>query len=192
MLLEKKISVSRTQDKKELVSLHHDFKQGKSTLAAAMWGRAVNSMFWVISRSPISFLLTFPGVPELMNKVGCPSPAVDIYSFGILMWEVWARQKPWQGLNRDEIFVKVRDENEKLKVPMHLKHPKGYDALMRRCWQTKIEFRPLIDIVLKDLPIIMQSAARLDALGTYLYTHTQNVSYHSFFPSHRKREEHHS
>jgi len=81
------------------------------------------------------------------------------------MWEVWARQKPWNNLKTEDVFVKVRDEKEKLKPPLHLKHPKGYDALMRRCWQHKIDFRPLIDIVIQDLVGMMPSAARLDALG---------------------------
>ena len=57
----------------------------KSTLAAAMWGRAVNSMFWVISRSPISFLLTFPGVICMFPMLEEDILGSVNWSFGVLL-----------------------------------------------------------------------------------------------------------
>ena len=52
----------------------------------------------------------------------------------------------------------VRDNDARMSIPTSTS-PKGYDALMRRCWQSDPDFRPLIDIVREDLQNMMREAA---------------------------------
>ena len=84
--------------------------------------------------------------PEMMQTNTKIGPSVDIYSFGVVMWEVWSRRKPWSELsNNQEIFKAVRDEKRTLSLPENEDAPDGYDDLMRRCCAYKANQRPLID-----------------------------------------------
>ena len=53
--------------------------------------------------------------PEMMKGQVKFGPSADIYSFGVVMWEVWARRKPWSELSdKHEIFRIVNEEKKKL------------------------------------------------------------------------------
>ena len=48
--------------------------------------------------------------PEMMKKEVTFGPSADIYSFGVVMWEVWSGRKPWSELSDEqEIFKAVRE-----------------------------------------------------------------------------------
>ena len=103
--------------------------------------------------------------PEMMQAQTKIGPSVDIYSFGVVMWEVWSRKKPWSELsNNQEIFKAVRDEKRTL--PSLDKDdenvPDGYDDLMKRCLKYNANQRPLIDSVRHDLQDLREGAAKID------------------------------
>ena len=68
-------------------------------------------------------LLGFVGTPrwmapEMMQAQTKIGPSVDIYSFGVVMWEVWSRRKPWSELHKNQdIFKTVREEKRALSSP---------------------------------------------------------------------------
>ena len=98
--------------------------------------------------------------PEMMEKSVTIGPAVDIYSFGVVMWEIWAERKPWSELSdKSDIFKTVRDEKGKL-PSVHADAPNGYDTLLRRCCEYESKRRPLIDSVQNDLQHLLVEAAR--------------------------------
>ena len=103
--------------------------------------------------------------PEMMKGQVKFGPSADIYSFGVVMWEVWARRKPWSELSdKQEIFRIVNEEKKKL--PSLEKEedevPDKYDDLMRRCCKYKANQRPLVDVVRDDLQGILEKAAEID------------------------------
>jgi serine/threonine protein kinase len=103
--------------------------------------------------------------PEMMKGQVKIGPSADIYSFGVVMWEVWARRKPWSKLSdTQEIFRVVHEEKKKL--PSLEKQedevPDKYDGLMRRCCKYKANQRPLVDVVRGDLQDILEKAAEID------------------------------
>ena len=103
--------------------------------------------------------------PEMMKGQVKIGPSADIYSFGVVMWEVWARRKPWSELSdKQEIFRIVNEEKKKL--PSLEKEedevPDKYDDLMRRCCKYKANQRPLVDVVRDDLQGILEKAAEID------------------------------
>ena len=90
-------------------------------------------------------------------------PSADIYSFGVVMWEVWSRRKPWSELSdKQDIFKAVRDERRTLSLPENEDAPDGYDDLMRRCCAYKVSQRPLIDVVRDNLQDLLERAAEMD------------------------------
>ena len=41
----------------------------------------------------------------------------DVYSFGVIVWEMFARKAPWEGLTAYQIIAKVGSEGERLPLP---------------------------------------------------------------------------
>ncbi len=46
-------------------------------------------------------------VPQLLAH-GTISKAVDVYSFGVLLWQMYSGSRPWSGLTHAQIIFKVR------------------------------------------------------------------------------------
>merc|ERR1712072_752191 len=94
-------------------------------------------------------------------------PAVDIFSFGVVMWEMWTREKPWREYTmNDEFNAMVRDKRRRLEIPRRDSDvevpPGGYEKLMTSCWDHVKGSRPLIYMVRQDMSRMMEMLA-LDA-----------------------------
>ena len=104
--------------------------------------------------------------PEMMHAQTKIGPSVDIYSFGVVMWEVWSQRKPWSELSTtQDIFKAVRDEKRTLPSLDNKDDenvPDGYDDLMKRCLKYNANQRPLIDSVRHDLQDLREGAAKID------------------------------
>lgn len=70
------------------------------------------------------------------------TPKADVYSFGVLLWELYTRKKPWSGVfeNEDELVNAVCDEGERPEIPADC--PKQLAALIKRCWAEEPDDRP--------------------------------------------------
>ncbi|MFA6409696.1 MAG: protein kinase [Gammaproteobacteria bacterium] len=90
--------------------------------------------------------------PELLDpkKPAPHTTKTDIYSLGVVLWEIASRELPWAGNNAPETLVadwicsKKRDV-----IPQET--PPSYAALIRRCWADRPEDRPDIDTVVQIL-----------------------------------------
>ena len=101
--------------------------------------------------------------PEMMKSEVEIGPSVDIYSFGVVMWEVWSGRKPWEEFSdKMDIFKAVRDDRRVLPTLQDKDIPDEYKDLMRRCCEYKSNRRPLIDVVRMRLQHLVETAARID------------------------------
>ena len=64
----------------------------------------------------------------------------DVYSFAIVMWEIWDGGVPWHGLKPVQITRKVVDKRERPPPPEGA--PTDLVALMQRCWDHEPDARP--------------------------------------------------
>ncbi|KAF5181364.1 Serine/threonine-protein kinase EDR1, partial [Thalictrum thalictroides] len=64
----------------------------------------------------------------------------DVYSFGVILWELATLKLPWTGLNSMQVVGAVGFQNRRLEIP------KEVDPLVARiiweCWQTDSNLRP--------------------------------------------------
>ncbi|CAI2161527.1 16693_t:CDS:2 [Funneliformis geosporum] len=75
--------------------------------------------------------------------------ASDIYSFGILMWEISSGQSPFENKfnnNQDLIIAITCYETREISIA---DTPDDYEKLYKKCWKQEPEQRPIIKEVLK-------------------------------------------
>ncbi|CAA7394818.1 unnamed protein product [Spirodela intermedia] len=64
----------------------------------------------------------------------------DVYSFGVILWELATMRMPWSGMNPMQVVGAVGFQNRRLDIP------KEVDSLVERiiwqCWQTDPSLRP--------------------------------------------------
>lgn len=80
--------------------------------------------------------------PELLTATNKTrySVKVDVYSFGMVMWELWEKKRPYEELtSRFDIMDAIRSGN---RPPVSDNCPPAFRALMQRCWQAEPTRRP--------------------------------------------------
>ncbi|CAN0088492.1 unnamed protein product [Ectocarpus sp. 6 AP-2014] len=65
---------------------------------------------------------------------------VDVYSFGIILWEMSTLKKPFDGMGRDRFLSQVIRGSHR--PPVHKKWPKPWSELMQSCWAEDPTKRP--------------------------------------------------
>jgi len=73
----------------------------------------------------------------------------DVYSFGIVLWEMATREVPYDGLNPMQVGMKVLLEDIRPLLPSYVLA--SFQTLITRCWQAKPTARPSFAEVLKHL-----------------------------------------
>lgn len=76
--------------------------------------------------------------PELLTE-GRLTPAADVYSFGILLWELMSGQAPYRFMHNSDIMVMVT-EGKRPEIPAHF--PIWYTELVENCWNQVYQLRP--------------------------------------------------
>ena len=101
--------------------------------------------------------------PELMKDL-ILSPTYDIFSYGVVLFELWTTNAPFKGEDQYAIVWKVCKNNELPPIPADC--PKPIADLMMQCWEVDWKSRPEIGHV---LAVVSQQCTRLRQ-NIYLHT----------------------
>ena len=85
--------------------------------------------------------------PEILQ--GLPSnKASDVYSYGVVLWEIFSRQLPWAEYNRLNTMIAVGFRNEILPIPRDI--PVWAQGLISDCFQAR-DLRPSFQSIISRL-----------------------------------------
>ncbi|XP_005180653.1 mitogen-activated protein kinase kinase kinase 13 isoform X2 [Musca domestica] len=103
----------------------------------------------------ISTKMSFAGTvawmaPEVIRNEPC-SEKVDIWSYGVVLWEMLTCEIPYKDVDSSAIIWGVG--NNSLKLPIPSSCPEGFKLLVKLCWKTKPRNRPSFRQILSHLEI---------------------------------------
>ncbi|GJT19300.1 PAS domain-containing protein tyrosine kinase family protein [Tanacetum coccineum] len=93
----------------------------------------------------------------------------DVYSYGVLLWEITTEKIPWDGLSSMQVIKAVAFMNQRLDIPKDV-DPR-WASLIERCLCSEPEYRPTFQEILDDLKVLQKRpAVRLEASTPQLHT----------------------
>ncbi|KAE8658067.1 Serine/threonine-protein kinase CTR1 [Hibiscus syriacus] len=95
---------------------HHTFLSSKSTAGTPEWM-----------------------APEILRNEPA-NEKCDVYSFGVILWELATLCIPWKGLNPMQVVGAVGFQNRRLEIPKDIDPVVA--QIIRDCWQTEPHLRP--------------------------------------------------
>ncbi|RVX18174.1 putative serine/threonine-protein kinase SIS8 [Vitis vinifera] len=73
----------------------------------------------------------------------------DVFSFGVILWELSTLQQPWGGMNPMQVVGAVGFQHRRLDIPDDM-DPVVAD-IIRRCWHTNPKMRPTFAEIMATL-----------------------------------------
>jgi len=88
--------------------------------------------------------------PELLGRRVAHSAKSDVYSYGLILWELLTWQKPYAGCSLDsrDLLEKVRSGYRE-NIPETV--PKIYADLIRQCWDENPLKRPSLEVMIREI-----------------------------------------
>eukprot|EP00808_Paulinella_micropora_P026960 g34477.t1 len=102
--------------------------------------------------------------PEAMPPENTYSYKTDVFMFGILLWEVFARRTPYPDLGHRQAAEQVKVQGLRPHIPKDW--PTGYASLMQDCWHASPSCRPTMEQVFDRLKYLQETGAMFEQSGS--------------------------
>jgi serine/threonine protein kinase len=88
----------------------------------------------------------------------------DVYSFGIVLWQMARDRIPFKGLNKEEFMQTVVHDGDRPKLDSSW--PSSFSSLLCACWNRDPLKRPSFDMVLKEIDNLLHPYSVSSHLGS--------------------------
>jgi serine/threonine protein kinase len=86
--------------------------------------------------------------PEVLRNESADEKS-DIYSFGVVLWELATEKIPWENLNSMQVIGAVGFMNQRLEIPKDT--DPDWISLIESCWHSDTKLRPTFQELLEKL-----------------------------------------
>ena len=129
---------------KKYCKMFHNYDQLSNWSAPEIWETQ-----YVPDKSNQSRNLSLQRLDRSKNYFNQPS--VDIYSYGVLLWELETGSIPFQQETRQQVYNLLTKEKMRPRIPPETN--KSLALLIRRCWQDQPDKRPGLHKIIDTLKI---------------------------------------
>ena len=84
--------------------------------------------------------------PELYEETGYTNK-VDVYAYGMMLWEILTEQTPFKGLNAMQIMTAIYTKGDRPLLPSNT--PESLSDLIKLCWYQTPQERPTFNQIFK-------------------------------------------
>jgi len=120
-----------------------DFGLSKTSVTGNTLNSKVGSLNWC--------------APEILLQSQPYTDKADVYSFGMVLWELLTHEPPFYGMHPLQI-VRAIDKGQLPAIPDDKCPDPAFCKLIRDCWAAEPEKRPSFIVILKTLNEIEQRA----------------------------------
>ena len=93
--------------------------------------------------------------PERWKNLGDCNIKSDVYSYGILIWEIYTEKAPFVSMNNEAIKLAVVNGQRPAETLLQSNTPPEIVTLMTQCWQQEASERPEMNEVIEKLKILL-------------------------------------
>ncbi|CAA3001913.1 probable serine threonine- kinase DDB_G0282963 isoform X2 [Olea europaea subsp. europaea] len=86
--------------------------------------------------------------PEVLRSEPSDEKA-DVYSFGVILWELVTQKIPWDNLNSMQVIGAVGFMNQRLEIPKDV--DPQWASIIESCWQSDPQYRPSFQELVEKL-----------------------------------------
>ena len=122
--------------------------------------------------------------PELLRGETSNTTASDMYSFGMVLYEMFSRKDPYEGERRETVLAEVKNPDISKRPPIPPKMPAEIRTMMRECLADEAEKRPSANEIDTRLQRIGTNALMLSGSFVEPEEKESNVSLFDIFPKH--------
>jgi serine/threonine protein kinase len=133
--------------KKDLVAKVSDF--GMARNVESVYSGVASEQHTAATIGPVKWM-----APEQLERMAY-SRASDVFAFGVLLYEIFARSAPWPGLANVNVVLRV-SKGERMDLPQTV--PAAVRKTMKQCWAHEAKERPKMSTVVDELRAALTEA----------------------------------
>jgi serine/threonine protein kinase len=132
--------------KKDLVAKVSDF--GMARNLESVYSGVASEQHTAATIGPVKWM-----APEQLERMAY-SRASDVFAFGVLLYEIFARSTPWPGLANVNVIAQVIT-GKRMELPKTV--PAAVRKVMKQCWAHEPSERPKMQVVLAGIATVPRS-----------------------------------
>ncbi|KAL0368165.1 UNVERIFIED_CONTAM: Serine/threonine-protein kinase EDR1 [Sesamum calycinum] len=87
--------------------------------------------------------------PEVLRNDPADEKKADVYSFGVILWELVTHKIPWDNLNSMQVIGAVGFMNQRLEIPKDVEPE--WASIIESCWHSEPQSRPSFQELMEKL-----------------------------------------